>query len=124
MVLVHDRFTRPEKKKIHICICPEKQYFFRINSKPAYMPVYPLEASRCDFLDHDSFVELNGLVRNSRVDLVGARSLGRLSATVAAELDLAAQLAETMSSDQKDLIRERFYGPDGPTYGRTPLQQP
>jgi hypothetical protein len=61
-IRVLDRQVRPQpKQKRLICIEPEKQWFLRINSPSKYKPNHPIAKDDCDFLDHDSFVELRQL---------------------------------------------------------------
>lgn len=88
--------------------------FLRINSKSGFWTSFPISAADCDFLDHDSFVELTNLVRDYASDIAGSDRLGRLSAIVAAALVNCVASAKTLSPDHKDLVIERLSGPDGP----------
>ena len=58
VVKLWDRHTRPNKPKIHICVCPEKQQFLRINSEPIFPPNLIIYEAENAFLHHDSYVEL------------------------------------------------------------------
>jgi hypothetical protein len=97
-----------------------KQLFLRINTSPVYLPAFQLLADENDFIEHNSYVELTGLARNYRDDIARAVSLGRLTARVAIELEAAVRRAKTLTQDDKDLIRECLFGPDGPANGHLP----
>jgi hypothetical protein len=60
------------------------------------------------FLDHDSYVELNQLVRHSNHQLKEAEPIGRLSPGEAAKLIAAADRADTLNDEQKALIRRNL----------------
>lgn len=106
VIRVWDRQVRPPKYKRLICIDGEKQRFLRINSAPKFRPHHQLLAADSDFLDHDSYVELRQLVRPYAYEIQQADHLGRLSREQAEALVLAAQQAETLSQEHKDLIAE------------------
>ena len=108
VILVLDRQVRPPKHKLLICVDREKQHFLRINSKPRWRPHHALAASESPFLNHDSFGELRQLVRPYAYEIEQADPLGRLSASQASNLAKAAQKAETLSQEHKDLIAERL----------------
>ncbi len=105
VILVWDRGTRPPKHKRLICIDPGRQLFLRINFKALFRPHHPLSAAESDFLDHDSFVELRQLVRPFAYDIAQARNLGRLTARQTRSLLESVEAAETLSDEQKELIR-------------------
>src|SRR5690606_41933093 len=81
VIRVWDRHTRPPKFKRHICICPERQMFLRINSEPIFPPKMPIPADGADFLEADSYVELWQLVRHYELEIQNADELGRLTRT-------------------------------------------
>jgi hypothetical protein len=109
VIRVFDRWTRPKKWKLHICICPQRNLFLRINSDPpAFGPAHPLSSADCRFLHHDSFVELQTLVWHSADDLANAEDLGRLSRKSRSDLADSAGQAVTLTDDQKTLIRSRL----------------
>jgi hypothetical protein len=121
VVRIFDRETRPEKVKRHICISLTRQLFLRINSRlSTFGPSFQLLVADCDFLEHDSYVELNALVRNSQVEIVKAELLGRLTAEVTVELEAVIVRVRTLTNNDKDMIREAFFGPDGPAHGLRP----
>lgn len=108
VILVWDRFTRPQKDKLHICVCIDRRLFLRINTRPLFPPHMPIKAVETDFLEHDSYVELNQLVRHFKDEIDKARHLGSLSVTVARRLCLAVDASRALSQEHKDLIRERL----------------
>jgi len=114
VIRVWDRGTNPEKQKRHICICPERQMFFRINSRLVFTPAFQLREEDCAFVEHDSWVELTQMVRGHGPDIRQSEHLGRLTEAVATGLLAAVDAARTLTPDQKRFIRERFTGPDGP----------
>ena len=78
----------------------------RINSEQIFEPNHPLVKSRNDFLAHDSYVELQQLVRHMSDEISDAEPVGRLSLTEAKALVEAAQKAETLPAEHKRLIAE------------------
>jgi hypothetical protein len=111
VVEIWDRHTRPPKSKWHICVCDQRQLFLRINSDPVYQPAHPILAANNSFLHHDSFVEVQQLVRHIADDIVQARHLGVLSMQEARNLVAAAGKAATLSEEHKQLISDRLLGP-------------
>lgn len=108
VVRIFDRHTRPNKPKWHICVCDERQLFLRINSEPVFRPHHLLRAANNAILHHDSYVELQQLVRHVADDIVQAEHLGVLTLQEAKSLVAAVEQAETLSDEHKDLIRERL----------------
>ena len=106
VIRVWDRQVRPPKEKRLICLHAENQHFLRINSKPLFPPHHPLRASECDFLEHDSYVELRQLVRPYAYEIQEAILLGRLPKSTATQLIIATDGCDTLTEDQKQIIRE------------------
>ena len=108
VIRVWDRNTRPPKFKRHICICPDRQHFLRINSKPVFPPHLLIKADGADFLDEDSYVELQQLVRHFALEIDDADYLGRLNATQNALLQVAVEHCKALPIDIKEFIIERL----------------
>jgi len=106
VIRIWDRHTRPNKRKLHICIDPERQLFLRINSEAVFPPTHRLARADCPFLHHDSYVELQALTRHIADDIARAEEVGRLSRQVRAELLVSVRSAETLTDEQKSLIAE------------------
>jgi hypothetical protein len=104
VILIWDRHTHPNKWKLHICVCPKKQLFLRVNSNPFFPPHHPIPKSSNTFLDHDSYVELQGLVRHFAYEIGKSELKGRMSMSEAKLLVEAAWKADTLTHDQKELI--------------------
>jgi hypothetical protein len=112
VIRILDRFTRPNKDKLHICVCDRLQLFLRINSQAVFQPAHPiLRADNKSFLTHDSFVELQQLIRNVADDIAQAEYLGKMNMNEARKLVEAAERAVTLTDEQKELIRERLLEP-------------
>jgi hypothetical protein len=62
-------------------------------------------------LTHDSFVELQQLIRNVADDIAQAQYLGRMSMSEARKVVEAAEKAVTLTDEQKQLIRGRLLEP-------------
>ena len=105
---VFDRFTRPQKLKRAICVCPKMMLFLRINSEPLWKPNHLICAVNCDFIDHDSYVELKSLLKYSHDDLGDGKRLGRLTPPIAKGIMDAVEAAGTLSQAHKDLVRDRW----------------
>jgi len=108
VVRLWDRYTSPNKYKLHICVCDQRQLFLRINSDPAFPPVHPLSQRNNPFLHHDSYVELQQLVRHMGEEIRAAERIGRISQSETRALIAAANEAPTLSPEHKRLIAERL----------------
>jgi hypothetical protein len=106
VVRIFDLYTSPRKPKLHICVSERRQLFLRINSESIFKPNHLLVKSRNDYLAHDSYVELQQLVRHMSGEIREAEFVGRLSFTEAKALVEAAQAAETLPAEHKRLIAE------------------
>jgi hypothetical protein len=116
VVEVFDQWTRPQKPKWHICVCPIRLLFLRINSQPIWQPAYPLLKALNPFLDHDSYVELRQLLHFTPSEIATAlqnpkNPLGRLTRAQARDLATAARAAKTLSEEWKDLVRQNLADP-------------
>jgi hypothetical protein len=110
IIRLWDRHTRPPKVKWHICICPQRQLFLRINTDPIFPPVHPISQANNPWLEHDSFVELQQLVRHLAYEIQQADHLGTLTRFEAESLCEAVKNAETLNEEQQQLICERLLG--------------
>jgi len=108
VIRLHDRWVSPQKAKWHVTICPETRKFLRINSKDLFGVGFLIKKSDCDFLLHDSYVELNKLVRHFVAEVNSATILGRLPDQVCRDLGTAVRAARTLSPDEKTFILERL----------------
>ncbi|HVM98917.1 MAG TPA: hypothetical protein VMT68_01795 [Caulobacteraceae bacterium] len=109
VIAVADPRVRPRNRvKWHICVCPERRRFLRINSKPLWTPWHFIEVTKNPFLDHDSHVELTALHFFAESELRGATIVGQMPQGEQVNLAYAAQNADTLNEDEKDLIWERL----------------
>lgn len=108
VVRVWDRGTRPPKHKRLICICPERRMFFRINSRALFPPHLLLRADGADFLDHDSYVELQQLLKPFELELEQAELLGRLTPTHVRLLRIAVENCVALSDELKEFVADRL----------------
>jgi hypothetical protein len=111
IIFIHDDDIARPKTKLHICICPDRRRFLRINSRPLYPPHHPLTQAANPFLDHDSYVELQSLCWHSHPRLIAAMQrksnpIGRLSAAEISALIVAVSSVPTLTPEQIELIRE------------------
>lgn len=106
VVRIFDLYTSPRKPKLHICISERRQLFLRINSQPIFKPNHLLRKSSNPYLAHDSYVELQQLVRHMSDEIRDAEFVGRLNHAEAQALASAAQAAETLPVEHKRLIVE------------------
>jgi hypothetical protein len=107
VIAVPDPKVQPRnRRKWHICVCPEARLFLRINSKPLWPPWHFLQAGDNAFLRHDSYVELTEL--HFFADGHTAAEIGQLTANEARKLAEAARWAVTLSRDKQDLIWENL----------------
>ena len=109
VIALPDPRTRPKnKQKWHICVCPEKRLFLRINSKPLWPPWHLLPAARNVFLNHNSYVELASLHFFTESELRRAKKVGALTGPQQLALADTALTAETLNDEQRELIWEKF----------------
>jgi len=88
------------------CISERRQLFLRINSQSIFKPNHLLVKARNLYLAHDSYVELQQLVRHMSEEMREAELVGRLSLAEARALVDAVQAAETLPMEHKRLIAE------------------
>jgi hypothetical protein len=63
VVLMFDGTVRPPKHKRLLCVCASEGIFLRINSRPNFPPHMPFPlADNPNCLDHDSYIELRGVL--------------------------------------------------------------
>jgi hypothetical protein len=106
IVRIFDLYTSPRKPKLHVCVSERRQLFLRMNSQPIFKPNHLLRKSANAYLTHDSYVELQQLVRHMSEEIREAEFVGRLSFAEARALVDAAQAAETLPMEHKRLIAE------------------
>jgi hypothetical protein len=106
VVRIFDLYTSPQKPKLHICVSERRQLFLRINSQSIFKPNHLLRKSTNAYLAHDSYVELQQLVRHMSEEIREAEFIGRLSLAETRALVDAAQEAETLPMEHKRLIAE------------------
>jgi hypothetical protein len=109
VVRIYDRFTRPNKPKRHLCVCDRRQLFLRINSESIFPTCHRiLRADNRSFLTHDSYIELQQLLRHVADDIVQAEHLGVMSMNEARKLLAAVEQSATLSEEHKQIIRENL----------------
>jgi hypothetical protein len=114
VIRLRDSQTRPPQTKRHICICPTRRLFLRINTEDHWHPSHELAFSRnSQFLEYTSFVELRQLCRFSMAELRDALArpenpIGRLTTCEANALAWSAGRAETLRDEFQHLVWERL----------------
>jgi hypothetical protein len=112
VIRIADPRVRPRgKAKWHICVCPVRRLFLRINSKSLWQPAHPLSAAANAFLAHDSYVELQTLHFFSEAQLRQGTRIGLMSIEEMDALAEAALAAVTLSGEHKEIIRENLIHP-------------
>ena len=106
VIRIFDTQTRPQKTK---------RLFLRINSEPLWQPHIKINQADCNFLDWDSYVELNELIRVGVSELreAVARSdnpIGQLSDEIARRIAFAALQASTLSDERRRIVWEGLVG--------------
>jgi hypothetical protein len=108
VIRVYDHTTHPPKQKRHICVCPSRQLFLRINTNAYFPPHVLLRSDGVSFLDHDSYVELQQLIRLRAYDIAQSEVIGRLNGTQRRLILLTAEQCGALTDEHLDLIREQF----------------
>jgi hypothetical protein len=110
VVLIFDGTTRPPKYKRLLCVSDDG-WFLRINSKPLFRPhleIYVADNLGC--LDHDSFVELRGVLDldlpslGQDITSGAARLLGQIGSATVSNLKAAVAAAVTLTPTEKARI--------------------
>jgi hypothetical protein len=80
VVRIWDGSIRPPDYKRFVVIWPDEGWVLRINSNPRWKPNWPLSAAdNPGCLDHDSYLELHGIVEYTADELNNAELLGYLA---------------------------------------------
>lgn len=109
VIRIPDPNVRPRNKlKWHLCVCPQRRFFLRINSNPQWQPWHPIELANNDFLEHDSFVELLELHHFTDTALKSATIIGAMSAAEMDALAASAVQCATLSGEYKEIIDENL----------------
>lgn len=82
--------------------------FFRLNSKPLFPPHLIIRADSTNFLDHDSYIELQQLIKDMEFEVDRAEVLGRLSSSHVQALRIAVDHCGAISDEMKDFISKRL----------------
>jgi len=111
VVLLFDGMVRPPKHKRFICVVAAEGWFLRINTQRHFRPHLPVQvAQNPGWLDHDSYVELRGVIEHDPVEVAealtrgDARLLGRLSWATMLVLVAAVTNAPTLPKAQSEAI--------------------
>lgn len=113
VILLFDGTIRLPKHKRFICVVAADGWFLRINSERHFRPhlLITVRDNR-ECLDHDSFVELRGVIEHDIDDITNAlgsndaRLLGRLSDATANALIAAVRSAPTFTVAESACIVE------------------
>ena len=62
VIWIFDRTTKPQKRKMVVCLDSDEGWFLRINSKDRFKPCVPISQSEHSWLEHDSYVECTFLM--------------------------------------------------------------
>jgi len=109
VIRIPDPNVMPRNKlKWHVCVCPARRFFLRINSSPRWEPWHSIEAANNDFLDHDSFVELLEVHQFSEAALQAATKIGQMSPAEMDALAAAAVRCATLTGEHKEIIDDNL----------------
>ncbi len=109
VIRIWDKFTRPEKRKIHICVCEGRQAFLRINSNPIFRPNHLLlVADNREFLDHDSYVELNRILRHRQYEISQSEWIGTISRAQCVLLLKSVWASDAFTDNEKQFIEDQL----------------
>lgn len=111
VVRLFDNTTNPPKSKLFLCVDAGEGWFLRINTKPIWPPHFPLpRAGNEHCLDHDSFLELRGVIEYYEIEIDEAlrypnNHLGPLSdATIRAIIAHLPGVKTLTADEQKRII--------------------
>ena len=109
--LIYCRLINPPKDKFVVCVCPQRRWFFFINSEPWKPPETQirLTTNDLDFLAHESWLDTSRISCMTEVELNEAlgepgRSKGTLGESVRAKLVNAIENSMTLPKGQIDIL--------------------
>lgn len=105
-----DGATTPPKHKRFLCVNPCEGWLLRINSRPFWRPhlLLPM-ADNEDCLDHDSYLELRGVIEYYETEIEDAlrhpaNHLGSLSREMLTLVIEHVKTAKTITSEERDRV--------------------
>jgi hypothetical protein len=115
VIRILDTELQPPRIKRLICVCERPWLFLRTNTEPIWPPHIKIRQADCNFLDWDSYVELNELVRVDSTEFRNAvarpdNPIGSLTDEVAQQIAFAAQQAPTLSDERRRIVWEGLVG--------------
>ena len=78
--------------------------FLRLNSKALFPPHLLIRHESADFLEHDSYVELQQLVKDMEFDVQQSELLGRLTSTHIQALKIAIMHCDALTDEVKEFV--------------------
>ena len=82
--------------------------FLRLNSKALFPPHLIIRADSANFLDHDSYIELQQLIKDTEFEVDRAEVLGRLSPSHVQALKIAVEHCGAIADEMKEFIFMRL----------------
>lgn len=105
VIRLWDGTIQPPDFKRFVVICPDEGWLLRINTKPHWRPHWPISAqANPGCLDHDSYIELRGVIEYTQAELDEAEFLGALCDDALEDLVDHLPTVETFTEDECDLM--------------------
>ncbi len=108
VIWIYAGTLRNPKQKMHVCVCVDDGYFFRINTKSHFGGSFPISRDDHPFLKWDSNLECGGVLEVAEFEIeesVRKRGVhGRLNVNVAEDLVRFIAQTPTLTLDVKNKI--------------------
>lgn len=109
VIRLWDGTVRPPAFKRFLVIHPTEGWLLRINTKPVWRPHWALSALKNpSCIEHDSWLELNGVIEYLPSELEEAHHLGSLSAETLYSLISVIKITGTFTTEEQEVMVEQL----------------
>lgn len=102
-----DTLSQP-KLKMHVCVCVEDGWYFRINTKGHFAASFPISAVENPFLKHDSHIECGAVLEIDEYETAAAEIAGTLSSATITALMVYIRGVPSLTDDERRRILAAF----------------
>ena len=110
VLLIYCTYIEPPHDKFCVCVCPDRRWFFFINSEPrksnvGQVPVLPRDL---DCLDHESYIDTTKIVTFTTNELSRAQRKGAINPTIKLKIKMAVQAHGILPAKQVQVVDENL----------------
>ncbi|MHC8509665.1 MAG: hypothetical protein ACYYKD_09810 [Rhodospirillales bacterium] len=96
------------KSKMHVCVCVEDGWYFRINTKGHFAASFLISAAENPFLKHDSHIECGAILEVDEYETRETKIAGTLSSATIASLMVHIRGTPALTVDERNRILAAF----------------